>query len=693
MKNLALYLSIICFGLFVKTVQSQCDINASALRFNLENVKPIKIKTDLPANQDKSNLTMGTRICVIVNGVPTSAMVIGGGGPVWGISKDAYRTSIMSNRSEKFVKPNEIVSVGKCVEEYFPIPTNEIPANFDVRKLEWEIIKEVNIVRANPRAYADEMAKLKFAEFGKQNERAKVLVIGNDRMHFCTDTDKKCMNKYMDKLQVAIDYLRKISGPLSAVTENTCLAKASELLAADKGTINGSAHKDSRGRDPWERAQVVGCKDLVRGECLNANHITAAGFVVSFLTSPGHRDILMKTDVNLIGVDVHQHGTGKGAFFRDVIIMGQGAKTDDVDTDDDGLSDAEEAKKCTDPLKKDTDGDGVNDKEDAFPLDPTKSDSSKPTAPKDTDGDGKTDDIDTDDDNDGLSDIEEAQKGTDPLKKDTDGDGVNDKEDTFPLDPSKDKKIDEYKTELTSGESIESSKPSKLYSPDLSHYLTLEDNRVVIRKSKDDREVWRNKTELTKLDFVEGELIYTFNGKQVWSSETGGSPDSKLILGNDGTLRIFNNTDEIIWPNPCDARVAKEKYRAFVAPGAQILLDEKIVSQNGKYQVRFKSGYGRHPSWDLLIEEVINSDNCEYNLVKRIIGRYLAMPQSPPYSPVDRVVFNRDTVKPIDDDNGSRFILDVGKITGWTKARLTDDGRLIFLGINNEIIWDSNSLP
>jgi len=47
----------------------------------------------------------------------------------------------------------------------------------------------------------------------------------------------------------------------------------------------------------------------------------------------------------------------------------------------------------------------------------------------DTDGDGVGDLLDTDDDNDGLSDVDESVRGTDPLKRDTDGDGIDDKTD------------------------------------------------------------------------------------------------------------------------------------------------------------------------------------------------------------------------------------------------------------------------
>ena len=60
-----------------------------------------------------------------------------------------------------------------------------------------------------------------------------------------------------------------------------------------------------------------------------------------------------------------------------------------------------------DPTTKDTDGDGLTDKEEA----------EKGTDPKKADTDGN-----------GLTDKEEAEKGTDPKKADTDGDGLTDKE-------------------------------------------------------------------------------------------------------------------------------------------------------------------------------------------------------------------------------------------------------------------------
>ena len=131
--------------------------------------------------------------------------------------------------------------------------------------------------------------------------------------------------------------------------------------------------------------------------------------------------------------------------------IGNNADTDD---DGDGLDDVNENASLppTDPQLADTDGDGVCDGPiavdpiclagpDAFPTDPSEW--------VDTDGDGIGNNADTDDDNDGLDDVNETSSvpPTDPLLVDTDGDGVCDGSiavdpiclagpDAFPTDPS-----------------------------------------------------------------------------------------------------------------------------------------------------------------------------------------------------------------------------------------------------------------
>ncbi|MHC4414902.1 MAG: right-handed parallel beta-helix repeat-containing protein [Planctomycetota bacterium] len=113
----------------------------------------------------------------------------------------------------------------------------------------------------------------------------------------------------------------------------------------------------------------------------------------------------------------------------------------DPDTDGDGLIDGDEVLTYgTDPLNPDTDGDTVGDAVDSDPLDPFVcrdadgdgcDDCSSGVADPandgpDFDGDGRCDVRDPDDDNDGVSDIDEASLGSDPFDADTDDDGLGD---------------------------------------------------------------------------------------------------------------------------------------------------------------------------------------------------------------------------------------------------------------------------
>lgn len=109
-----------------------------------------------------------------------------------------------------------------------------------------------------------------------------------------------------------------------------------------------------------------------------------------------------------------------------------------VDTDGDGLTDAEEAELGTDPNSADTDGDGLTDGQEVNEYD------TDPLNP-DTDGDGledgpevnsyDTDPNNADTDGDGLEDGEEVNDyRTDPTNADSDGDGLNDYEEVMEYD-------------------------------------------------------------------------------------------------------------------------------------------------------------------------------------------------------------------------------------------------------------------
>jgi hypothetical protein len=88
------------------------------------------------------------------------------------------------------------------------------------------------------------------------------------------------------------------------------------------------------------------------------------------------------------------------------------------DTDGDGIGNNADL---------DDDNDGHPDTEDALPKDPAEW--------QDTDKDEIGDNADLDDDNDGVLDTDEVNLGLDTNNPDTDADEVNDGKDAFPLDP------------------------------------------------------------------------------------------------------------------------------------------------------------------------------------------------------------------------------------------------------------------
>lgn len=189
--------------------------------------------------------------------------------------------------------------------------------------------------------------------------------------------------------------------------------------------VNGTAVYDGNNSAPAEQSPVK--LEILETEENWTTHVDSNGDYSFALAAPSvhgsynlnitvtNRTMATNVSLPLDVADIDTDGDGTPNYL-------------DEDDDDDGLTDLEEAALGTSPIDPDTDDDDCNDNDDAFPLDGTEW--------SDNDEDGIGDNSDDDDDNDGLTDAEEADKGTDPTLADTDGDGVDDMEDYDPLDPA-----------------------------------------------------------------------------------------------------------------------------------------------------------------------------------------------------------------------------------------------------------------
>ncbi|MFT5455429.1 MAG: hypothetical protein ACI9K2_001908 [Myxococcota bacterium] len=158
-------------------------------------------------------------------------------------------------------------------------------------------------------------------------------------------------------------------------------------------------------------------------------------------TTPAGTTPTGTTPAGSTGVDSDDDG------LTDAEEAALGTDPDDPDTDDDGIPDGEEVNRFgTDPLRADSDGDGLTD---GFEVGTSNTDPTR----EDSDGDGlsdgrevndtRTDPNDPDMDGDGLSDGDEVDVyGTDPTLRDTDGDRAPDGDEiaagTDPLRPDTD---------------------------------------------------------------------------------------------------------------------------------------------------------------------------------------------------------------------------------------------------------------
>ena len=173
------------------------------------------------------------------------------------------------------------------------------------------------------------------------------------------------------------------------------------------------------------------CK--IKGLCHSNKALTTAGAIGAVSTALPVTSEKEATDV----VETMDEAEGEEKEPQKTDSADSEVSKESVDSDGDGLTDDEETTLKTNPNKTDSDGDGIPDNEEV---------GDEPSTATDTDGDGIINALDEDDDNDNLPTLLEGAINTNPLEKDTDGDGLDDATEVggntgIPLDTDNDKLI------------------------------------------------------------------------------------------------------------------------------------------------------------------------------------------------------------------------------------------------------------
>ncbi|GHK04651.1 membrane protein [Streptomyces sp. Y2F8-2] len=90
----------------------------------------------------------------------------------------------------------------------------------------------------------------------------------------------------------------------SPVTPNGPLRKLAEAFSEDMAARNFFDHTDLDGKDPWQRAAVLGITDL-GGENIARGQATPQDVMDAWMNSPGHRANILNCDFTTLGVGVH----------------------------------------------------------------------------------------------------------------------------------------------------------------------------------------------------------------------------------------------------------------------------------------------------------------------------------------------------------------------------------------------------
>ncbi len=259
--------------------------------------------------------------------------------------------------------------------------------------------------------------------------------------------------------------------------------------------------------------------------------------------------------------------SGAGSLVGGVFVYRFQKVTSELDTDNDGLTDEDEANiHGTDPEDSDTDDDTLSDGDEVntHNTNPLLGDSDSDGMP-----DGfevnysllpNEDDADEDFDVDGLSNLDEFLAGTEPNNDDTDGDGEKDGVDSDPLVPNTAPEVSGVPTTSLDQDEVYSFQPQVTYAGDLStitltisnkpDWASFDSSNAMLSGTPGNSDVGTTSdikisasnsafdVDLTSFDIE----VININDAPVL---TRAISDQSIIIGNSISLNVSSNFDEI----------------------------------------------------------------------------------------------------------------------------------------------------
>ncbi len=105
------------------------------------------------------------------------------------------------------------------------------------------------------------------------------------------------------------------------------LQKAAQWMSEEMGTKNYLGHKDSRGRDPFQRSKDFGyAYNTYKAENVAAGHKTAAEAFQAWKISPRHRKNMLGKHFNTIGIGFAYSKKSKYGWYWTTTFGGEKSK-------------------------------------------------------------------------------------------------------------------------------------------------------------------------------------------------------------------------------------------------------------------------------------------------------------------------------------------------------------------------------